>query len=60
MRRALREAIHLGTMAFQPKEVRIKGAVFGVERPHASVESPKLTDERAKEALRKLRSIPLY
>ena len=57
---ALRAAIHLGTIALEPKEVKIKGSVFGIERRLASIESLKLKDERSKEALRKLRSVPFY
>lgn len=60
LRSALREAIHLGTIAFKPKEVKIKGPVFGMDRPLASVESPALKNERSREALRKLQSIPLH
>lgn len=60
VRRALREAIHLGTIAFEPKEVKIKGSIFGVERPLATVESPKLKDARSKKALRRLKNIPLH
>lgn len=59
IRSGLREAIHLGSMAFQPKEVKIKGAIFGVERPLASIEIPKIKGKRALVALEKLRRISL-
>jgi hypothetical protein len=59
IRSALRKAIHLGTIASRPTEVKIKGAVFGFDRPLTLVESPKLGDERSREALRKIRNISL-
>lgn len=59
VRSSLREAIHLGTIAFQPKEVKIKGTVFGIERPLAIIDVPKIKDERARMALEKLRRISL-
>jgi len=59
-RSSLREAIHLGTIAFQPREVKIQGTVFGAERPLALIDVPKIRDERAKMALEKLQRISLH
>ena len=57
LRSNLREAIQLGTIAFQPKEVRIKGAVLGIDRKLASVDIPKIKEKRAKTAFKKLQQI---
>jgi hypothetical protein len=59
VRSSLREAIHLDTIAFQLKQVKIRGTVFGIERPLAIIDVPKIKDERARIALEKLRRISL-
>lgn len=56
VRGALREAIHLGLFRFRPEDVEIRGP-FGVIRPFVTVAFSDVS-ERAREALRRLRSLP--
>lgn len=55
-RRALREAIRLGTLAFNPSSVKVMGP-FGYERPFAICEPSEIQDDRARQALERLKEI---
>jgi hypothetical protein len=56
-RSAARQAVRLGILRISPGKVKIRGALFGLERPFAQIKFREPLDEKAKEALSRLRRI---